>query len=334
MTTTATIGLTLPQRGVFFGVTTVPEMLTLAAKADANPLFGSVWVGDSLGAKPRPDAIALLGALAAVTRRLRLGVGCMASFPVRDPLVFAYQWATLDLVSNGRMLLAACNGLVAGGASAREGAAFGVSDRERAARLVENIEICRRLWSEPHVSYKGRFRSFDDVTLEPRPLQQPCPIWIASNPRPPLAGSALERALGRVAQYADGWMTTRLTAGLVKTNWSGIARALEASGRDPDVFPTMAYHNVNLNADRQAALEESKRFLDAYYGPVFSPQMVEAWTAAGTPEECLEHLRGLMSEGAKSVTLRITSWRQAEQFDRLVGEVLPRCAFGGGEMRR
>src|SRR5438067_460645 len=324
--TSPTIGFTLPQRGVFFGVTTVAEMLALAAKVDANPLFGSIWVGDSLGAKPRPDSLTLLGALASATHRIRLGVGCMASFPVRDPLVFAYQWATLDLISNGRMLLAACTGLVAGGASAREGAAFHVADRERADRLTENIEICRRLWSEDRVSYKGRFRSFADVTLEPRPVQQPCPIWIASNPRPPLACAALDRALRRVAQLADGWMTTRLVAGLARSNWSGIAAALERQGRDPASFPTMAYHNVNLNPDRQAALEESKRFLDAYYGPVFSPQMVEAWTAAGAPEQCVRHLDELLAEGPKSVTLRITSWRQTDQFERLVGELLPRVS--------
>jgi len=319
-------GLTLPQRGVFFGLTTAAEMLDLAARADANPLFGSVWVGDSLGAKPRPDSIALLGALASVTRRLRLGVGCMASFPVRDPLVFAYQWATLDLISNGRMLLAACTGLVAGGASAREGVAFQVTDRERADRLVENIDICRQLWSGEHVSYKGRFRSFDDITLQPRPVQQPCPIWIASNPRPPLAGARLERALSRVAQVADGWMTTRLSPGLVRSNWRGIASALERDGRDPNAFPTMAYHNINLNPDRQAALEETKRFLDAYYGPVFSPQMIEAWTAAGTTEQCVGHVRELLAEGTKSITLRITSWQQRAQFERLVGEVLPRLS--------
>jgi alkanesulfonate monooxygenase SsuD/methylene tetrahydromethanopterin reductase-like flavin-dependent oxidoreductase (luciferase family) len=324
--TTPAVGFTLPQRGVFFGVTSVPEMLALAERVDANPLFGSIWVGDSLGAKPRPDSIALLGALAGVTRRVRLGVGCMASFPVRDPLVFAYQWATLDLVSNGRMLLAACTGLVAGGASAREGAAFGVTDRERADRLCENIEICRRLWSEERVSYKGRFRSFEDVALIPRPVQQPCPIWIASNPRPPLAGPALDRALRRVAELADGWMTTRLAPGLAKNHWSGIAKALEDTGRDPAAFPTMAYHNVNLNPDRQAALEETKRFLDAYYGPVFSPAMVEAWTAAGTPEQCLSDLHGLLAEGPKSVALRITSWHQTEQFERLDGELLPRLA--------
>src|ERR1041384_5690389 len=125
-----TFGLTLPQRGVFFGLTTVREMLALTEKADANPLFDSVWVGDSLGAKPRPDSIALLGALAGVTRRLRLGVGCMASFPVRDPHVFAYQWATLDLGSGGRKLLAAWNGLGAGGASAGKGALWGCVDGE------------------------------------------------------------------------------------------------------------------------------------------------------------------------------------------------------------
>jgi alkanesulfonate monooxygenase SsuD/methylene tetrahydromethanopterin reductase-like flavin-dependent oxidoreductase (luciferase family) len=326
----AGFGFTLPQRGVLFGATTVAEMLALAGRADAHPLFDSIWVGDSLGAKPRPDSIALLGALAAATRRLRLGVGCMASFPVRDPLVFAYQWATLDLLSGGRMLLAACTGLVAGGASAREGRRWGVTDRERVDRLVENIEICRRLWSAEHVSYHGRFRSFEDVTLEPRPVQQPCPIWIASNPRPPLAGPALERALRRVARVADGWMTTRLGLGFARDNWMGIERYLKDEGRDPGAFPTMAYHNVNLNPDRQAALEESKRFLDAYYGPVFSPQMVEAWTAAGTPEQCVEHLRGLVAEGPKSVTLRITSWRQADQFDRLVNDVLPRLPGSGG----
>ena len=321
---TGPFGFTLPQRGVFFGVTTVDEMLALAAQADAIPAFGSIWVGDSLMAKPRPDSLTLLGALAAATRRLTLGVGCMASFPLRDPIVLAYQWATLDLLSGGRMLLAACTGIVAGGASAREGAHWQVVDRERAERLVENLTICRRLWSEEHVTFRGKYRSFEDVTIEPRPLQQPCPVWIASNPRPPTSPAIIERALTRVARVADGWMTTELRAGLLKENWETIARCLRDAGRDPADFPTMAYHNVNIDADRQAALAETKRFLDAYYGPVFSPAMVEAWTAAGTPDQCVEHLQKLRRGGAKTITLRITSWSQKAQFDRLVNEVLAR----------
>src|SRR5438445_62575 len=83
LSTSPTFGFTLPQRGVFFGVTSVTEMLKLAAKVDANPLFGSIWVGDSLGAKPRPDSLTLLEARAAVTRRVRPGGGCMASSPRR-----------------------------------------------------------------------------------------------------------------------------------------------------------------------------------------------------------------------------------------------------------
>src|ERR1700738_3738505 len=157
-------GLTLPQRGILFGALTPRQMVDLARHADENPTFDSLWVGDSLLAKPRPDSLTLLGGLATATRRVTLGVGCMASFPVRDPVLFAYQWASLDLLSGGRMLLAACTGIVAGGASAREGAHWGVADRERAARLEENIDICRRLWSEDDVSFKGRFRSIEHVT--------------------------------------------------------------------------------------------------------------------------------------------------------------------------
>jgi alkanesulfonate monooxygenase SsuD/methylene tetrahydromethanopterin reductase-like flavin-dependent oxidoreductase (luciferase family) len=318
-------GFTLPQRGVFFGVTSVEQMLATAREADGLPLFDSIWVGDSVLAKPRPDSLVLLGALAAATRRLTLGVGCMASFPVRDPIMFAYQWATLDLLASGRMLLAACTGIVAGGASAREGALWGVADRERAARLAENIDICRRLWAEDNVSFAGRFRSFEGVTVRPRPLQQPCPVWIASNPRPVgVKSEIVDGALRRVAQKADGWMTVQIFPSMFEANWSKVCRFLKEEGRDPDVFPNILYHNININPDRQAALEESKRFLDEYYGPVFSAPMVEAWTVAGDPDRCVDDLRRLLDQGVKRITLRITGWQQAEQFKRLVGEVLPR----------
>jgi alkanesulfonate monooxygenase SsuD/methylene tetrahydromethanopterin reductase-like flavin-dependent oxidoreductase (luciferase family) len=323
MTSKLSFGFTLPQRGVFFGATTVDELMSLSRDVDQNPLFDSLWVGDSLLAKPRPDSIALLGALAAATRRVTLGVGCMASFPVRDPVIFAYQWGTLDLLSGGRMLLAACTGIVAGGASAREGTLWGVADRERAARLAENIDICRRLWSERDVSFTGRFHSFQNVTIEPRPVQQPCPVWIASNPRPSgVKPEIVEGALRRVAQKADGWMTVEMFPRMFVSNWTRIVAFLGEAGRDPARFPNMLYHNVNINPDRQAGLEESKRFLDKYYGPVFSPPMVEAWTVAGDASRCVDDLRRYADQGVQRITLRITGWRQGEQYQRLVNDVL------------
>jgi hypothetical protein len=107
-------------------------------------------------------------------------------------------------------------------------------------------------------------------------------------------------------------------------NWARLSEALRAEGRDPANFGNIEYHNININPDRDAALAESKRFLDEYYGPVFAPEMVASWTAAGTPEQCTEHLRDLANDGAKAITLRITSWDQKGQFHRLVNEVLPR----------
>ncbi|HZR41613.1 MAG TPA: LLM class flavin-dependent oxidoreductase, partial [Ktedonobacteraceae bacterium] len=88
-------GLTLPNRGVVTGATTVEEMLALAEKAEETG-WDSVWVGDSIFAKPRLDALVLLGALAARTKRVKLGPACFASTPLRDALLLAYQWISLD----------------------------------------------------------------------------------------------------------------------------------------------------------------------------------------------------------------------------------------------
>ena len=320
---TPLFGLTLPQRGALFGVTTLERLVELGAEADRSGAFDSLWVGDSLTAKPRPESLALIGALAGCTERVTLGVGCMASFPVRDPILFAYQWATLDGISGGRTLLAACTGLVAGGPSAAEGAIWGVPDRERARRLEENIEICRVLWSRDDVSFSGKFTSFEHVSIEPKPVQQPCPIWIAANPPP---GPFFERSMRRVATRADGWMTVQMFPGMLRASWAQLRSVLVENDRDPDAFPVICYHNINIGADREKCLQESKRFLDEYYGPVFSPPMVEAWTAAGTPEECVEQLRALVDDGAKQITLRMTSWDQSGQYKRLLGEVLPALA--------
>ncbi|MGH8209334.1 MAG: LLM class flavin-dependent oxidoreductase [Steroidobacteraceae bacterium] len=312
-------GLTLPQRGAFFGIASIADMLAMAREADRSGVFDSVWVGDSLFAKPRPDSICLLGALAAATERVKLAVGCMASFPVRDPIIFAYQWATLDLISQGRMLLAVCTGI--GGPSDSEGAHWGVPNAERAGRLAENIEICRRLWSEEDVSFKGKFRSFDHVTIQPRPVQRPCPIWIAANPLKP---QFVDNAMQRVARQADGWMSVQMAPRMFATLRAKLRVFLEEERRDPDALPSVLYHNINVGTDREACLAETQRFLDAYYGAgVFSPSMTAAWTAAGTPQQCIEHLRELVRDGAQGISLRFTSWAQREQYQRVVSEVLP-----------
>jgi alkanesulfonate monooxygenase SsuD/methylene tetrahydromethanopterin reductase-like flavin-dependent oxidoreductase (luciferase family) len=314
-------GFTVPQRAALFGVQPLADMVELAAQADASGAFTSMWVGDSILAKPRPEALTLLGALAAATSTVRLGVACMASFPLRHPLVFAHQWATLDHLSRGRMDLAVCTGLVKErGASEHEGTFFGVTDKERVAKLEENIAIIRALWSRDFAGLPESALQYADVALDPQPLQQPLPVWIAANAVP---GRFYERSLRRVARLADGWMTVQHKPDRIAGLWKDLKALLIEEGRDPDAFPTLAYHNINVNPDRKAALEESKRFLDNYYGPVFSESAVEAWTASGTPEQCAEQLAALYNDGTKNITLRITSWDQKDQLQRVINDVLP-----------
>src|SRR5207247_4122390 len=103
-------GLSLPNRGVLFGATSSDELLEVSEQAEASGAFDSVWVGDSLFAKPRLESLVLLSAIAARTRRVRLGTSCLSTFPPRDPLSLAAPWAALDLLSHGRMILGACVG--------------------------------------------------------------------------------------------------------------------------------------------------------------------------------------------------------------------------------
>ena len=105
-----TFGLTLANRGVIIGAVTVPELFDMAKRGEDSGAFTAVWVGDSLLAKPRLESIALLSALAVVTKKVRLAVGCMATFPQRHPALLAQQWTSLDVISGGRAWLAVCLG--------------------------------------------------------------------------------------------------------------------------------------------------------------------------------------------------------------------------------
>lgn len=316
------VGLTIPQRAAHFGVMDLSEMIDLAVDAEATSSISSVWVGDSLNAKPRADSIVLLGALATATTRVRLGVGCMASFPLRHPFTFAYQWASLDQLSGGRMQLAACTGIVkARGVSEAEGSIYGIPDRERAGRLADNIRVCRQLWAGETLSDSDLAVDENTTSLDPRPVQDPCPIWIASNPR--IGSVHFEGALDRVAQLADGWMTVQRGAGQIAQRWRHLQGALSDADRDPATFPRMAYHNINIGSDHAAARSESRRFLEEYYGSAFDDETTEAWTALGSADQCVEHLQQLRADGVTAVTLRLTSWDQRGQLEALMADVLP-----------
>ena len=329
-----TLGLILANRAVVLGAITARDLLEQTSTAEASGVFDAVWVGDSLLAKPRLESVALLSALAAVTRRVRLGVGCLATFVHRHPVLFAQQWASLDVLSEGRAWLAVCLGGPdsANAAQAAEHAVMGIASADRVGRLEDGIVILRKLFSETKASHASRFYRFENVSLQPKPVQTPLPIWIASNPTAltwkqgaSAPDSIVERSFRRVAKYADGWMTNKLSPSEFAEQFARIRAMAKAEGRDPAALGSALYHNINVNEDRQAGLEETKKFLDTYYSTNFTPKFVEQWTITGDPKSCAGQLRAYADAGLGHMALRLSSWDQRGQLARFLNEVVPSC---------
>jgi len=318
-------GLTLSNRGVLLGLTQPEEILQMAELAEASGAFEHVWVGDSIMAKPRMESITLMSAIAARTKRVKIGVACMASFPSRDPIILAYQWASMDLLSDGRMILGACMGGSIGEQEHRtEYRNMGIKGSDRALRMEENIEVLRKLWTEDRVTYNGRFHQLEGAFIEPKPVQDPPPIWVISNPR--LATGKphiIERSLRRVAQLGDGWMTTANPAPDFGELRRRVLEYAGEYGRSFDELPCSLYYNININEDREAAFQESKKYLDQYYSIDYKREVVENWVALGPPEQCIQQLQTFVDAGATDILLRFPSWDQQAQFRRCVEEVLP-----------
>lgn len=323
------VGLSLPNRGVLFGATTTSEMLKLTERADASGLFRSVWVGDGLVAKARLEAVTTLSAIAARTNSVQLGVCCLATFALRQPVLFALQWASLDLISNGRALLAVCLGAAtarSGGDFLAELDAMGVKRKERVARFEENIEILRRLWAGS-AAHHGEFVSFPEIDLQPRPVQDPCPIWIASNPSPDvLSPERYQKAIDRVARLADGWQSTVVTPSEFGKRWREIKSSAERSGRDPAALTSSVHLMINLGDNVADARGEAKRFLDTYYSMDVDDATMDRWGAYGPSEVVLERIQGYLNEGLDVPILRFASFDQTEQMNRGSEMLLPKLA--------
>ncbi|HEY7166638.1 MAG TPA: LLM class flavin-dependent oxidoreductase [Candidatus Binatia bacterium] len=319
-------GLTLSNRALLIHGTSPSDLIDMAVEAENTGGIDAIWVGDSIISKPRLECIPLLGAIAARTSRVKLGVACMATIAQRNPVLLALQWASLDLLSNGRTWLAACMGYPASQhpMAAKELEVMGVQSKERPGRLEEMLKALRLLWTDEHASFHGKFYSFDDVDLLPKPVQNPCPIYIAGTPRSTQIGDAgVERSLRRIARYADGWMTNQIELSRFAEYRSRLRDLLVEEGRDANQFKTVLYYGISVNRDRDQAFRQAKAFLDAYYQKDFTREGVEIWTACGPVEHCVESVRRFIDAGADHITIRPIGADMKSQFRIFLNEILP-----------
>jgi alkanesulfonate monooxygenase SsuD/methylene tetrahydromethanopterin reductase-like flavin-dependent oxidoreductase (luciferase family) len=322
-------GLSLPNRGVLFGATTVEELLELARIGEASGFFGSIWVGDSLLDRPRIESLVFMGALAAVTRRVGIGVSCFASLVVRHPIHLAVQWASIDVLSGGRTIWVAC----LGGGVARELEPFGIRRRDRVPRLKETLELIRRFWTEDEVDYEGRFFKFTGVRVEPKPVQRPHPpIWYAVTPDvEKLPPGAVDRALQRAVDYADGWQgadTDAAQLGRLCRRVQELARSRGYSNDHP--FPCSTHVHITIDDDKDRAWATSKWYFNEYYpedfvtgrGPI-PEALIRRFHTWGPPEECARGLLAYARQGCSTIIVRFAARDQITQLRRFLEDVAP-----------
>src|SRR6476660_6066500 len=162
-------GVLLPTREAVMSARSDPSsLLQLGERAEALGFY-SVWVGDSLTARPRIDALSTLAAVGARTQRVRLGTAIFLA-ALRHPVLLAYQLASLDGISGGRMDLGIGFGRRGEPTQEHEFKNLGLDPGARMKMSEEIIHVMRRLWCEDDVTHEGKFTRFDHVTIEPKPV--------------------------------------------------------------------------------------------------------------------------------------------------------------------
>jgi len=186
--------------------------------------FHAVYITDHYYiTTPNLHSVGAAAVVAATTERIRIGFAAYQA-PLRHPIAAAKELASLDILSNGRLIAG-----LAAGSFEPEFRALGLPFARRGAMLDEAVRAIRCLWTEDKASFAGDFWSFENVTIHPKPVQKPHPpIWIAT-------WTAAPRAARRVAEHADGWQASGLHSAVdaLPDGMRHIDEACVATGRDP-----------------------------------------------------------------------------------------------------
>lgn len=193
--------------------------------------FDSLWLSERLGGDA-PDPLVAMSVVAARTTKMKFGMSVMV-LPGRNPVVLAKELATLDRMSNGRLLPAFGLGV----ADPQEQQAFGVERSQRAKMFNEALAVVRSCWMDESISFHGEFYNYDNLKVEPKPLQQPPEVWL---------GGIAESELKRVGRLADGWLPSFVTPQDAASGWNTINHVAADHQReiDPEHFGVFIPYSI------------------------------------------------------------------------------------------
>ena len=305
---TLKLGYLLPtRRRVMEGKHDTDRILELGDLAEKIGL-DSVWIGDSVIAKPRHDPIVLLAAIAARTGRIALGTAVLVPM-LRNPVLLAHQLATLDRIAHGRFVLGI--GLARDVPAIRaEFEAVGVPFERRVGRMLEGLRLCRALWSGRPVDWDGRWK-LEGATLAPEPFTPGGPkIW---------GGGGVPAALRRCARDFDGWFPSGRGDGGAEwgADWKTLSAYAEEAGRDPAEIAGAAYVTVAIDDDPKAAEAALDSYLVRYYNLPAERIRTEEYVFAGDRAAVAGWIAGFVEAGCDHLCVRVTGSDDARQMEEL-----------------
>ena len=311
------LGVLLPTRGILMRGNqpdNIKSILKMAERVEEAGL-DSVWVGDSLTAKPRLEPLTALSAISQVTSKVRLGTAVLLA-PLRHPVSLAQAATTVDLISEGRLVL----GMGVGGAfneeQRMEWENVGVQPRHRAGRFEELLKVFKPLTRGESVTFEGKYFSVNDVSIMPvSPQPNGVPVVVAAHGRLNSDRQYRRVLLGdgsiSISDFPDEYSKSLLGIDAMMEN-----EMKQYQGQMEKIY----YMTVNLNTDPSRAREEADEFLRLYYGINIWD---ERWGPWGSCSETVTRMNEYFEAGADTVIVRFASFDQESNLERFLSEVAP-----------
>jgi alkanesulfonate monooxygenase len=298
--------------------TAYPEMPDARALVDYGVRmeelgFDSLWVWDHmlLGVEPNfpiIDSLMVLTAVAARTKRIKLGTGILV-LPLRNAVALAKQLSSMDLLSDGRLVMG-----MASGWYKREFDAVGIPFEKRGKIMDENLDLMRRLWTEPSVTGEYQRYNPSKAVMYPKPKQERIPILI---------GGYVDRVLQRAATVGDGWLTYFYTPEGFTKSWTKIRNFAKEAGKDPDKLLNASQIPIMVGPSKEAVQADMMDWLNKEWDFPEHSDCTRDSAIMGSVDECVAQLKEHRAAGVQKIIFVPYKYK-TDQIETIAREIIPR----------
>jgi alkanesulfonate monooxygenase len=276
--------------------------------------FDSLWVWDHvlLGVQPNfpiIESLTLLTAIGARTSKIKLGTGILV-LPMRNPVILAKQLSSMDLLTNGRLILG-----MASGWYKREFDAVGIPFEQRGKLMDENLDIITRFWTEDMVKGEWSRHKIPAGVMYPKPVQKPRP--------PILIGGYVDRVLKRAAVTGDGWLTYFYTPDSFAKSWAKIRGFAKEGGKDPETLLNANQLPIRIGESRAAVEADMMEWLGKEWDYASWSESTKDSAIMGTVDECVVQLKEHLAVGTQKIIF-VPYKYEMSQIETIAREIIPR----------